>query len=185
MGTVVQFKKSDVSGKVPLTSDLVSGELAVNIADGKLFLKKADNTVVPVSDWVRTETLLESDSVDQVVDQFDITKVRSAKYIIQATRASSYHTTEVIVVLDGTNVYMTEYATIFTGSSLIDVSADISSSNVRLLVSPENTNTVVRTSRFDTLISIAPEVSSLPEDLMSGSGTIDLLDDNDSIDLNA
>jgi hypothetical protein len=80
---------------------------------------------------------------------------------------------------------MTEYATIFTGSSLIDVSADISSSNVRLLVSPENTNTVVRTSRFDTLISISPEVSLLPEDLMSGSGTIDLLDDNDSIDLNA
>jgi hypothetical protein len=154
MGTVVQFKKSDVSGKVPLTSDLVSGELAVNIADGKLFLKKADNTVVPVSDWVRTETLLESDSGEQVVDQFDITKVRSAKYIIQATRASSYHTTEVIVVHDGTNVYMTEYATIFTGSSLIDVSADISSSNVRLLVSPENANTVVRTSRFDTLISV-------------------------------
>jgi hypothetical protein len=79
---------------------------------------------------------------------------------------------------------MTEYATIFTGSSLIDVTADISSNNVRLLVSPENTNTVVRTSRFDTLISISPEVSSLPEDLETGSGTIDLLDDNQHIDLN-
>lgn len=41
-------KKSTVAGKVPLPSDLVLGELAVNTADKKLYTKHSDNTVVQV-----------------------------------------------------------------------------------------------------------------------------------------
>lgn len=153
MGTVVQFKRSVTEGAVPSSSALTEGELAINSADGKLFLKKTDNTVVPVSDWTRTENTLSTTSADQIVDSYSVTKVRSVKYLIQATRGSSYHTTEVIMVHDGTTVYMTEYATLYTGASpLITLDSDISGGYVRLLVTPAMTNTTVRTARFDTLV---------------------------------
>jgi hypothetical protein len=153
MGTVVQFKRSATEGAVPSSAVLATGEIAINSADGKLYIKKSDNSVVAISDWVRKVVELSTTDADQLLDQFDITKVRSAKYLIQATAGSEYHTTEVIMIQDGTNVHMTEYATIFTGSSpLITVQSDISTGNVRLLVTPSNTDTVVRTARFDTLV---------------------------------
>ncbi len=48
MAERIQIKRSDVPGRVPLSADLVVGELAINTADGKLFTKLADNTVVEI-----------------------------------------------------------------------------------------------------------------------------------------
>jgi hypothetical protein len=50
--TVVKFKRSSVTGRVPTTSDLVGGEIALNTTDGKLFFKKtvgSTSTIVPLS----------------------------------------------------------------------------------------------------------------------------------------
>ena len=41
-------KKSTVAGKVPLSSDLDIGELAVNTADNKLYTKHSNNAVVQI-----------------------------------------------------------------------------------------------------------------------------------------
>lgn len=49
MSTIIH-KKSSVTGKVPVAGDLQYGELAVNYADAKIYLKKSDNTVVGISD---------------------------------------------------------------------------------------------------------------------------------------
>jgi len=38
---VVKFKRSSVAGKVPLTTDLNLGELALNTYDGRIYLKKS------------------------------------------------------------------------------------------------------------------------------------------------
>ena len=62
--------------------------------------------------------------------------------------ASAFHSTEVLLIHDGTTVYMTEFATIYSGSSLGTINADISGLNVRLLVSPANANTTVKTQRL-------------------------------------
>ena len=43
--TKVILKKSSVSARIPVVSDLEYGELALNYADGKLYYKKSDNTV--------------------------------------------------------------------------------------------------------------------------------------------
>ena len=60
---------------------------------------------------------------------------------------------EVMVIHDGTNVFMTEYSTIYTGSNpLITLDADINGGNVRLLTTPAMNNTAIRTARFDTLV---------------------------------
>ena len=45
MGNNILLKKSSVTGKVPLTTDLQYGEVAINYADGKLYYKTNSATV--------------------------------------------------------------------------------------------------------------------------------------------
>jgi hypothetical protein len=45
MANKVLLKKSSTAAKVPLTSDLDYGELALNYTDGKLYYKTASNTI--------------------------------------------------------------------------------------------------------------------------------------------
>jgi hypothetical protein len=75
------------------------------------------------------------------IDSFSATTYRSAKYIVQATNSTNYHYTEVAVVHDGTAAYATEFATMFTGSSLVSFAVDISGGNVRLLATAANATT--------------------------------------------
>lgn len=74
------------------------------------------------------------------LDIFDKEQFRSARYQIQVTSGSSYHTVEFIIVHDGTNTYNTEYAIIKTGDALATFTSDVSSGNVRLLVTPASSN---------------------------------------------
>lgn len=46
MATKIIHKKSSVAAKVPLASDLEVGEIALNLADLKIFSKQTDGTVV-------------------------------------------------------------------------------------------------------------------------------------------
>ena len=59
---------------------------------------------------------------------------RSVKYNVQITQGTDYHSTEINVIHDGSNVAMGEYGTIFTGSSLATFDATISSGNLLLQV---------------------------------------------------
>lgn len=44
MANTVKLKRSAVQGRVPTTSDLSLGEIALNTYDGKLFIRKDDGT---------------------------------------------------------------------------------------------------------------------------------------------
>jgi len=57
MASRVLFKRNNNSGVVPAASALVQGELAMNTADGKVFLKKEDNTVLDI-----TKTIFDKDT---------------------------------------------------------------------------------------------------------------------------
>lgn len=46
MANKIVLKKSSVTNKVPLTTDLDYGELALNYTDGKLYYKKSDGTTI-------------------------------------------------------------------------------------------------------------------------------------------
>ena len=69
------------------------------------------------------------------VDTFNGTAYRSAKYIIQVDDGGGeYETREALVVHDGTNAYITEYALVYTGSALIgDASVTMNGNNVELV----------------------------------------------------
>lgn len=64
MASNVKIKRSATAGKVPLTTDLQLGELAVNTYDGKLYLKKNAGTdqvvevggAVGITNWIKKNT---------------------------------------------------------------------------------------------------------------------------------
>ena len=58
-----------------------------------------------------------------------------------------FQVSEILSVHDGTTVYLTEYASIATGSELATFDSDISSNNVRLLVDPVNNATTIKITR--------------------------------------
>jgi hypothetical protein len=49
MSNTIQIKRSTTAGAVPTAGQLAQGELAVNLADRKLYTKNASNVVVPVT----------------------------------------------------------------------------------------------------------------------------------------
>ena len=97
-------------------------------------------------------TELTTTTADQVTDKFQAAAYRTAKYLVQFTAGTDYHTTEVLLIHDGTSAYITEYGTIFTNASLGTIDADISGGYVRLLVTPTNINTTVKTQRISVTV---------------------------------
>jgi hypothetical protein len=66
--------------------------------------------------------------------------------VINATHASAgTHAAEVLLINNGSNAFFVQYGDVFSSSSLFSLSADVSSGNMRLLITPANTNTTVDT----------------------------------------
>jgi hypothetical protein len=74
MANKIVLKKSSVAAKVPLSTDLEVGEIAVNLVDQKLYSKKADGTVVLVGTGISGGTgdvTGAASSTDNAVTRFD------------------------------------------------------------------------------------------------------------------
>lgn len=48
MANTVKHKRNTNTGQAPSASDLEAGEIAINTADAKLFIKDSSNTVVEI-----------------------------------------------------------------------------------------------------------------------------------------
>jgi len=96
-------------------------------------------------------TLVESTSAPEAVATFNKTAYRSAKYLVKMSTATHTHLSEVLVTLDSSdNIAMTEYAIVTSNGSLGDLTADISTNDVRLIADVANANTTVKV--FGTLV---------------------------------
>ena len=51
MATVIQLKRSESTGAIPAVGDIAVGELAVNLADGVLYSKKTDGSIIEVGGY--------------------------------------------------------------------------------------------------------------------------------------
>lgn len=150
-GIMQRQNEYDVSGyqitftEVPGNGD----EIEVRIFDKTV---TTSNTEVDFTS--NTDLLIETSSdlinidPDQVVDQFVAGQERTAKYVVQMTANSDFQASEVLLIHDDTDVYITEYGNINTNGSLGSISADLNSGYVRLLVSPTQANTSVVTKRI-------------------------------------
>lgn len=82
---------------------------------------------------------------DQVLSSNAVAN-KSIKYVISATHASAgTHAAEVLLINDGTNAYFIQYGDVYSNASLFTLSSDVNSGNMRLLITPTNTNTTVDT----------------------------------------
>ncbi len=86
-----------------------------------------------------------STSLNQLLDSVAASSVRTLRYIVQVanTTTSEFHATSLMIIHDGTTVYLTEYGTVLTGNSLATFDADINSGNLRILVTPTNASSTV------------------------------------------
>jgi hypothetical protein len=66
--TSIKLKKSSVSGKIPLVSDIDYGELAINYADGKLYYKHNDTSIRSFLDSGQILYLIDSDYLKGIIN---------------------------------------------------------------------------------------------------------------------
>ena len=66
--TSIKLKKSSVSGKIPLVSDIDYGELAINYADGKLYYKHSDTSIRSFLDSGQILYLIDSDYLKSIIN---------------------------------------------------------------------------------------------------------------------
>lgn len=82
--------------------------------------------------------------VATTIDSFDKTVYRSAKYIVQASIAGSYHAQEALVVHDGSAASVQLGTAALTAGNLGTITATVSGSDVLLQFDAANNNTTVR-----------------------------------------
>jgi len=91
MATVIKPKRSETALSVPAANSLAIGELAMNVADGKFYTKKTNNSVVEIGGagsvtLANVMTNGASTTVDLLLDQ-------GANLIFEGNLANAYETT--------------------------------------------------------------------------------------------
>jgi hypothetical protein len=167
-------------------SDSTTDDVEILGGTNVTVVRTDSNTITINSSSVTTVGSIDltTTSPNQTVDGFDKTTYRSAKYLLQATSGSNVHCTEVVITHNDSDVFITEYATMFSGFSLISVTAAINSTTVYLQLTPTNNNTYIDFAR--TVVAARPlssdfdfqgDLQSLDGDvidLMLGDGVEDL-----------
>jgi len=142
---------ADANTRVLKSGDTMTGNLTITTSGIGLRVANANITYsLQVGTLnVTSNTVTTSSSGQVVLDKFPTTQLASAKYFVQVkSEYNDYHTTEVVLVQDATNVFITEYGSIQTGPSLGSFSADISSGDVRLLFNATNNVNTIRAVRY-------------------------------------
>ena len=78
------------------------------------------------------------------LDTFSTSTYRSAKYLVQISSGSAYELIELSLIHDGTNVYLSQYGNIKSGSTLGVFDSTISTGVLSLLATPNNAITTFR-----------------------------------------
>ena len=86
------------------------------------------------------------------IDAFDITKFRSAEYLVTCNSGTSFSMNKLLVLHDGATAYITEYGSIFNNVNLVSFDVDIVSGQLNLKATPVNNNTNIKIVR--TLVNI-------------------------------
>jgi hypothetical protein len=129
----------------------VSGNLGINVTNPTEKLHISGNIKLDETLFNSSSTVITSSTSQFVADSFSSTTYRTTKYLIQVmqTGSSDFYSSEILLIHDGANVYLTEYGTLQSNSSPVSsIDADINSGNVRLLITPSVSNTTTKISRI-------------------------------------
>jgi hypothetical protein len=130
-----------VSGSDYVTTSTSVITLQANAVSGDILQIVAQTSVSNLVQGFFTTSALTATTADQVLSSNAVAN-KSIKYVIVAKHASGgTHSSEVLLINDGTNAHFVQYGDAFSASSLFTLSSDIDSGTMRLLVTPANTNT--------------------------------------------
>lgn len=101
-----------------------------------------------VNDLIATTEYASGDTNILNIDTFSAGSFRTAKYLVQANSADSFHSSEAVVIHDGSTAYVAEYGIVYSNNSLYTLSADINTGNVRLRATPAVSGTTFKTKRI-------------------------------------
>lgn len=139
-GTILRLKHSGTAGVVPAAASLYDAELAINTADANLFTKRSDGTVLvqALGAVQHGQITLADTTANQVIDTLDAVLYRSAKYVIQTTIGTDFQTIEILLMHNGSDVYVSRYGLMFTGTELAEFTAEYDATNdvIKLLSTP-------------------------------------------------
>lgn len=106
-----------------------------------------DNDIITTTKHINSKSKKVGNQTKTSTDQFSLdtfakADFRAARYVIAMSEGTNFHSTEVMLVHDGSVVTLTAYGTL-KDTNLATIDADISGSDVRLLVTPASTNSTV------------------------------------------
>ena len=144
----VLFNDSGVYGtSAGLTFDKASANLAISNTVTTTTTNYNNQSYITVGNHTTSSTS------KVTVDSFSTSAYRTAKYTMQITSGTVYHSEEITIIHDGTTPRIVEYGVIFSnGTSLGSFDVDISGGNVELLFTPVNSVTTLKFNR--TLIAL-------------------------------
>jgi hypothetical protein len=121
MSNKVLLKKSSVAAKVPLTTDLDYGELALNYADGKLYFKNSSNAV---QSFGSTSYIKVTTNTTAIAGKGYIADTTAGTFTI--TLPASPATGDSVTIADGASFLTTPLTIGRNGSTISDVADDLS-----------------------------------------------------------
>jgi hypothetical protein len=134
-----QTENANATGNLNVTGNLTVSTLSVT---GTVSIPAT------TASSITTSTIISSNSniavtTNTVIDQFGTGAYRTAKYVIKASSDAGYESTEVLLVHDGLESYITVYGAITTNTDVINLSSNIVGPNVKLYATGTTANTVV------------------------------------------
>lgn len=134
-----------VSGSDYTATNSSTITLAENALNGDVVEVVAITAAANLVQGFFTANTFTATTADQVLSSNAIAN-KAIKYVLSATHATAgTHAAEVLLINDGTDAYFVQYGDVYSNASLFTLSSDVNSGNMRLLVTPANTNTTIDT----------------------------------------
>ena len=128
MATDIRLKKSSVAGRIPDSSDLAYGELALNYADEKLYFKNSSNVIKEIGGGTDSAAIL------QLIDSDYVLNRSSASFPIlnQDSSLSHYEKMSFTVLTNNNGVIVLQPQVTYQDSGGSDVTINIDLANAGL-----------------------------------------------------
>ena len=143
--TWANTKLSNTSGITFAGSLTFTGNVnAANvIVTGQTTFISANSVTIGQSE-INSISYITSTTGDQIIDTFLNTSYRFVHYMISMNAGTSYETTQITVLHNDSDAFMTEYGTIWTNDILGTFSVTYASGTIRLNVAPTYAATTIR-----------------------------------------
>lgn len=139
LGSGIDLTQQFVITNTSNAYDTSSGALVVNGGAGFASTVFAQSFSVNGGyDFINSSLVTSTTTADQVALSINSAVFRTLKITVQVKSSTNFHSQEILMTHDGTDVHMTEYAAVYTSSVLTTFNGDINSGNIRLLVTPTN-----------------------------------------------